>query len=209
MSLRLQRQQASKEELIRIAAELFAERGVEATSLADIAAAAGMTTPALYHYFANRRDLEREAMRLATWSTVANVTAASEVGGSPVARLRALTERHVAFLERAGAGRARFVYWSVIDSAWDAELASAIDPGSGATTKFLRELVEEGQREGEFRSDLDAGVVAELLESCFTGIDYRFAVDRGAVAPREAYAALVEAFVRLVSAGEPVPDSSA
>jgi AcrR family transcriptional regulator len=200
MSLRPQRQQASKEELIRISAELFAERGIEATSLADIAAAAGMTTPALYHYFANRRDLEREAMRLATGSMVANVSAVSEVGGPPVARLRALTERHVEFLERAGLGRVRLVYWSVIDSAWDPELASAIDPGSGATTAFLRELVEEGQREGEFRTDVDAGVVTELLEACFTGIDYRFAVDRGAVPPREAYAALVEAFVRLVSA---------
>lgn len=43
--------------LISLAAELFAERGYAATSMADVAQASDMTAGALYHYFPGKDDL--------------------------------------------------------------------------------------------------------------------------------------------------------
>lgn len=44
-------------ELLDKATELFAEKGYEATSLQDIAAAVGVSRPALYHYLRSKEDL--------------------------------------------------------------------------------------------------------------------------------------------------------
>src|SRR5881394_1693824 len=48
---------ARREELTRIAARLFAERGYQGTSLADLAEALGMQKPSLYHHIEAKEDL--------------------------------------------------------------------------------------------------------------------------------------------------------
>jgi TetR/AcrR family transcriptional regulator, cholesterol catabolism regulator len=44
-------------EIFETAVELFAEKGVEPTSMQDIADRVGMTKPGLYHYIKSKRDL--------------------------------------------------------------------------------------------------------------------------------------------------------
>src|ERR1700759_733003 len=46
-----------REELTRIAARLFAERGYQGTSLADLAEELGVQKPSLYHHIASKEDL--------------------------------------------------------------------------------------------------------------------------------------------------------
>jgi AcrR family transcriptional regulator len=46
-----------REELTRIAARLFAERGYQGTSLADLADSLGVQKPSLYHHIASKEDL--------------------------------------------------------------------------------------------------------------------------------------------------------
>lgn len=46
-----------------MARELFAEKGVQRTSLQDIAARLGITKPALYHHFSSREDLVRSIVQ--------------------------------------------------------------------------------------------------------------------------------------------------
>jgi AcrR family transcriptional regulator len=48
---------ARREELTRIAARLFAERGYQGTSLADLAGELGVQKPSLYHHIASKEDL--------------------------------------------------------------------------------------------------------------------------------------------------------
>jgi AcrR family transcriptional regulator len=48
---------ARREELTRIAARLFAERGYQGTSLADLADELGVQKPSLYHHIASKEDL--------------------------------------------------------------------------------------------------------------------------------------------------------
>src|SRR3954454_8148252 len=48
---------ARREDLTRIAARLFAERGYQGTSLADLAGALGVQKPSLYHHIASKEDL--------------------------------------------------------------------------------------------------------------------------------------------------------
>src|SRR5437764_15222571 len=48
---------ARRQELTRIAARLFAERGYQGTSLADLAEQLGMQKPSLYHHISSKEDL--------------------------------------------------------------------------------------------------------------------------------------------------------
>ena len=48
---------ARREELLRTALRLFAERGVDGTTIADIATATGTAHGLVYHYFASKNDL--------------------------------------------------------------------------------------------------------------------------------------------------------
>src|SRR3954464_10568456 len=54
---------AGREELTRIAARLFAERGYTGTSLADLAEQLGVQKPSLYHHIDSKEDLLWEVAR--------------------------------------------------------------------------------------------------------------------------------------------------
>lgn len=49
----------TRQRIQEVARELFAEKGVQRTSLQDIAARLGITKPALYYHFSSREDLVR------------------------------------------------------------------------------------------------------------------------------------------------------
>jgi AcrR family transcriptional regulator len=57
---RSERAEATREELLRVARELFAERGYAAVGTEEIVRAAGVTRGALYHHFRDKRELFRE-----------------------------------------------------------------------------------------------------------------------------------------------------
>jgi AcrR family transcriptional regulator len=61
MSMRLPAQQR-RTQLLSVAVEVFAERGFHATSMDEIAEAAGVTKPVLYQHFPSKRALYRELL---------------------------------------------------------------------------------------------------------------------------------------------------
>jgi AcrR family transcriptional regulator len=61
MSMRLPAQQR-REQLLGVAVEVFAERGFHATSMDEVAEAAGVTKPVLYQHFPSKRALYRELL---------------------------------------------------------------------------------------------------------------------------------------------------
>jgi len=66
IGLRERKKQQTREALRRAAWDLFAERGYEATTLADIADAAGVSTRTIFAYFPSKEDIvfcEFESMR--------------------------------------------------------------------------------------------------------------------------------------------------
>ena len=76
---RAERGDATRNALLRAGRELFAERGFAAVGTEEIVARAGVTRGALYHHFADKRDLFRTVHEELEQSLVAGIGA--RIGG--------------------------------------------------------------------------------------------------------------------------------
>jgi AcrR family transcriptional regulator len=77
------------------AVRLFAQKGYAATGIRELAAAAGLTGPALYHYVGTKEDLLVTIMRSTIEPLIAAGRAAINEAPHPSGRLAALVELHV------------------------------------------------------------------------------------------------------------------
>ncbi|HYI45014.1 MAG TPA: TetR/AcrR family transcriptional regulator [Actinomycetota bacterium] len=88
MTLRAEKALATKEHLIGVATDLFAERGYEATSIEAVLTEAGVSRGALYHHFSNKEAL-LEAVYVAVQERVAHeVLTEAMTAPTPLDRLR-------------------------------------------------------------------------------------------------------------------------
>src|SRR2546421_11774603 len=87
-TLRERQAEATRELLIGIARELFAERGYAATSVEDIIQRAGVARGALYHHFAGKDALFRAVYDVVQGEMAARVVAAALAGPDPWAAVR-------------------------------------------------------------------------------------------------------------------------
>ena len=84
-----------REQLLKAAAELFAERGYATTSIDAIGAHAGVTGPAVYRHFGGKRDLLLTLLSGAVESTLADMTKAMDQGAPPAENLELLVRQVV------------------------------------------------------------------------------------------------------------------
>jgi AcrR family transcriptional regulator len=83
---------ATRRRILQIALSLMAQRGVDGTSMRDLASAAGLNVASLYHYFPSKRDLLEAVLveqGFLPVRVVHPVPDTEELGGSPLAGLLA------------------------------------------------------------------------------------------------------------------------
>ena len=150
-----------REELLAIAAELFAQRGFKNTTVRDIADAAGILSGSLYHHFDSKESMVDEI--LSTFQT-ALFQQYDEVAGSdldPRAKFEAvirisfdaINDHHseVAIYQNDAAYLAEFDRFGYLNERND------------QMRKLWVGLLEEGVRSGDFRPDLDTEVVYRFI----------------------------------------------
>jgi AcrR family transcriptional regulator len=87
----------TRERLLVAAIGMFAERGIEATSMRDLAAAAGIQAPSIYNHFESKEQLLEVALTWALGVFFARVTALDDPSRPSLERLKSLVTRHVEF----------------------------------------------------------------------------------------------------------------
>ena len=85
----------SRQEILRTAARLFQQRGYDATSMNDVAAALKLSKGGLYHHFQSKDEILFEIMDHAMEITRERVLAPSRSILDPEDRLRFLIRRHM------------------------------------------------------------------------------------------------------------------
>lgn len=71
-----------RRQLLRVALEVFAAQGFHATSMDDVALAAGVTKPVLYQHFPSKRALHAELLEDVARDLTGRITAAAARAGS-------------------------------------------------------------------------------------------------------------------------------
>src|SRR6478736_4946343 len=150
-----------REELTRIAARLFAERGYQGTSLADLAEELGVQKPSLYHHIASKEDLlwevaweGAEAFHAAPDSVPAEVAAAE--------RLRLALRAHLAVVGGQVDIATVFVReWRDLEG----ERRGRFVAERRRYEERIRDLFRDGVEESELRTDLDIATAALLFLS--------------------------------------------
>ena len=148
-------------ELLDIAARLFAERGLRATTVRDIADAAGILSGSLYHHFDSKESMVDELLdtfQTELWKKYDAIEASEQ---SPKAKLEAVVR---ASFEAIDEHRNEVAIFQT-DAAYltTFERFAYLDERNLKFRALWLGLLEAGVRSGELRSDLDTELVYRFL----------------------------------------------
>lgn len=166
-----------KEEIIRVAARLFATKGYHATTLTEIAGELGITKPALYYHVRDKEDILREIVN----RIMEPMEAASRVGKSdlsPREKIKEITKILVKFAaERRETTLIAFEEVKILPK----RTRDAVRRRQKEVEQSLQEALKEGVESGDFMvSDVKAAAFAILGATNWV---YRWYQPRGKLTP--------------------------
>jgi TetR/AcrR family transcriptional regulator, cholesterol catabolism regulator len=150
-----------REELTRIAARLFAERGYQGTSLADLAESLGVQKPSLYHHIASKEDL--------LWAAASEGAEAFHAALDAVPAAAPAADRiRLALRAHLGVVASQLDVATVFVREWrylGGERREAFVVERRRYERRVRDLFREGVEASELRTDLDVQTAALLFLS--------------------------------------------
>jgi AcrR family transcriptional regulator len=152
---------ARREELTRIAARLFAERGYQGTSLADLAEALGVQKPSLYHHIASKEDL--------LWGVACEGAEAFHAALDAVPATASATERiRLALRAHLAVVAAQLDVATVFVREWRHLAGARRERFLAERRRYeerVRDLFRDGVEGSELRTDLDVQTAALVFLS--------------------------------------------
>jgi AcrR family transcriptional regulator len=172
------------ESVLRVAVEVFNERGYDGTSMEDLSKRLGIAKSAIYHHISGKEELLRMALDRALdgWSEAAEQ--ARRLEAPAVVRLEMLVRGTVAVLE------AQLPYVTLLLRVrGNSEVERAALKRRRTFDRLVASLVEEAQEDGDVREDIDPKVAARLLSGMVNSIVEWYRPDR----PRATSVSLADA----------------
>ena len=148
-------------QMVGLAGDLFAEKGFRATTVREIADAAGILSGSLYHHFDSKESIADEILSGFLNEVLADYRAAAASAGSPRAVLEQIVRSTSHTLARHRAALA------MLQNDWT---YFAGQPRFGYLRTAVREIertwitqLDRGKEDGDFRADLDVRLTYRLL----------------------------------------------
>ena len=146
--------------ILRAAIRVFANNGYFNSKVADIARAAGVADGTVYLYFKSKEEILHSIFDRSMEEAIADGRKRLEGVSDPREKLRRIAELH---LERLGADRDLAVVFQVELRGSTKFMEEFSAAGFAEYLGLIRATIEEGQREGFFRPELNAKVAAKIL----------------------------------------------
>lgn len=198
----------TRDRLIEVARQLFARKGVENTTMLDIAAASDRGRRTLYTYFRNKREIHQAVIEREGEQAVARERAVQQSDLSAREKLRSILFARFETLRCEAAQR----------SADPRPLMSLLEGkrvekirrlAAIKEVEILRDVVAQGVASGEFRADVAARVVP-LVVLMMLGVDAT-ASDRllevVGMSRDDTFSSAVDFILDAISVGNPVAGS--
>ncbi len=149
-----------RESILGAATRVFAQSGYFSSKVADIAAEAGIADGTVYLYFKSKDEILHSIFDRAMRKFIAEGRSQLVELATPVDRLRKIAELHLA---RLGADRDLAVVFQVELRGSIKHMQEFSAAGFAEYLDIIRETIEAGQTQGDFRRDVKPIVAAKIL----------------------------------------------
>lgn len=149
-------------ELLDVAAEVFFEKGYDATSLQEIADRTGILKGSIYYYINTKGDLLAHLLREAHQTGLGNIEPIARRDDNPVRRLEDMIRAHVNYVCSDRVRTAVFVHER---KRLTPEQRKEYLGDEHAYRRLFQGVIMEGQEQGL----IDAGLDPKLLSLCLLG----------------------------------------
>ena len=146
--------------ILRAAIQVFAHNGYFNSKVADIAREAGVADGTVYLYFKSKEEILHSIFDRNMEEAIADGKKRLEGVNDPRERLRRIAHMH---LDRLGADRDLAVVFQVELRGSTKFMEEFSAAAFAEYLNLIRSTIEEGQRAGVFRNDLNPKVVAKIL----------------------------------------------
>ncbi|MGB3486029.1 MAG: TetR family transcriptional regulator KstR2 [Mycobacterium sp.] len=166
-----------REELLALAATMMAERGLRATTVRDIADAAGILSGSLYHHFKSKEEIVDEVLRTFLDWLFARYQEIIDTEPNPLERLKGL---FMASFEAIEHRHAQVVIYQDEAKRLSSQPRFAyVEERNRAQRKMWVDVLTQGIEEGYFRPDIDVDLVYRFIRDT-TWVSVRwYQPDRG------------------------------
>ncbi|MCV7152289.1 TetR family transcriptional regulator KstR2 [Mycolicibacterium pyrenivorans] len=150
-----------RDELLALAATMFAERGMRATTVRDIADSAGILSGSLYHHFSSKEEMVDEVLRgFLDWlfDRYQQIVATEP---NPVQRLKGLFMASFEAIETQHA--AVVIYQDEAKHLSAQQRFAYVEERNKEQRKMWVEVLTQGIEEGYFRPDVDVDLVYRFI----------------------------------------------
>ena len=150
-----------RDELLELAATMFAERGLRATTVRDIADSAGILSGSLYHHFSSKEEMVDELLRgFLDWlfERYQQIVATEP---NPLERLKGLFMASFEAIEDLHAQVV--IYQDEAKRLSSLERFSYVEERNKEQRKMWVDVLNQGIEEGYFRPDIDVDLVYRFI----------------------------------------------
>ncbi|AHC27530.1 MULTISPECIES: TetR/AcrR family transcriptional regulator [Mycobacteriaceae] len=150
-----------RDELLQLAATMFAERGLKATTVRDIADSAGILSGSLYHHFKSKEQMVEEVLRdFLDWLferyqqvLSSESTPLDRLKGLFMASFEAIEHRHAQVV----------IYQDEAKRLSALDQFGFVDERNREQRKMWIDLLHDGVADGSFRPDLDVDLIYRFI----------------------------------------------
>jgi AcrR family transcriptional regulator len=165
-----QRGEETRSHILDVAGELFAERGYDATSVADICARAGVTKGAFYHHFAAKQTVFLELRDRWLAPLEAQLTLARDPNETLPQLLQRVADMARTVFAEAGEDQRQQIFLELLSAArQDPTILPALLAPMHRYREWFAQVIGAGTKEGTLRK-VDRELAAQVLVSLGFGL---------------------------------------
>ena len=150
-----------RDELLELAAVMMAERGLRATTVRDIADAAGILSGSLYHHFSSKEEMVDEVLRGFLDWLFARYQDIIDSEPNPLERFKGLFMASFEAIEHRHAQVV--IYQDEAKRLSDQPRFAYVEARNREQRKMWVDVISQGIEEGYFRPDLDVDLVYRFI----------------------------------------------
>lgn len=152
--------ESRKQAILDAAAEIFHRKGYHATSIQDIAEEVGMLKGSLYYYISSKDELLLQIITDVHTAAFAEIQPVLDMESPAIERLRAFIITHATYCAEHQTGMGVYLHeYKAVTGPAKVKVLRMRD----RYEQVLREIIEEGQSEGDIRAELDTALTVRSI----------------------------------------------